>query len=68
MAAAAAKKTNGKPDPKHNIEAVREAYYQRIAKHDMKPLWKVMNNRSSPRSPRHAARRSFGTSTISSRW
>jgi len=44
MAVAAAKKTNGKPDPKHNIEAIREAYYERIAKHDMKPLWKVMSN------------------------
>ena len=32
------------PDPKHNIEAMREAYYQRIAKHDMTPLWKVMKN------------------------
>ena len=32
------------PDPKHNIEAVREEYYQRIAKHSMTPLWKVMKN------------------------
>src|SRR5437899_6956907 len=32
------------PGPKHNIEAVREEYYQRIAKHDMAPLWKVMKN------------------------
>ena len=30
------------PGPKHNIEAMREEYYQRIAKHDMTPLWKVM--------------------------
>jgi gentisate 1,2-dioxygenase len=44
MAVAAAKKTNGKPGPKHNIEAVRQAYYERIAKHDLKPLWKVMNS------------------------
>ena len=45
MAVATAKKsTNGKPTPKHNIEAVREAYYERIAKHDMAPLWKVMNS------------------------
>jgi hypothetical protein len=27
------------PGPKHNIEAMREEYYQRIAKHDMTPLW-----------------------------
>ena len=46
MAVATAKKptTNGKPDPKHNIEAVREAFYERIAKKDMAPLWKVMNS------------------------
>src|SRR6202167_3247855 len=44
MPVAAAKKSNGKPSPKHNIEAVRQAYYERIAKHDLKPLWKVMNS------------------------
>ncbi len=45
MAVAAEKKpSNGKPDPKHNIEAMRRAYYQRIAKHDMKPLWRVMDS------------------------
>jgi gentisate 1,2-dioxygenase len=32
------------PGPKHNIEAMREEYYQRIAKHGMTPLWKVMNS------------------------
>ena len=41
MAVATADKT-GKPDTKHNIEAVREAYYDRISKYDMAPLWKVM--------------------------
>ncbi len=45
MAGAAAKKPgNGRPGRKHNIEAMREAYYQRIAKHDMTPLWKVMSS------------------------
>ena len=45
MAVATAKKaTNGRPGPKHNIDAVREEYYQRIAKRDMAPLWKVMNS------------------------
>src|SRR5579862_5791737 len=45
MAVATARKsTNGKPGPKHNIEAVREAYYERIAKRDMAPLWKVMKS------------------------
>src|SRR5204862_1973903 len=48
--ATASKRTEGKtpaakpPGPKHNIEAVREEYYQRIAGHDMAPLWKVMKN------------------------
>jgi gentisate 1,2-dioxygenase len=32
------------PGPKHNVEAMREEYYARIAKHDMTPLWKVMNS------------------------
>ncbi len=37
-------KSNGSPGPKHNIDAMREAFYERIAKHDMAPLWKVMKN------------------------
>jgi len=32
------------PGPKHNIEAIRQAYYDRIAKRDMRPLWKVMDS------------------------
>jgi gentisate 1,2-dioxygenase len=32
------------PGPKHNIEATREEYYQRIAEHSMTPLWKVMDS------------------------
>ena len=45
MAVASAKKAgNGKPGAKHNIEAMREAYYERISKYDMAPLWKVMNS------------------------
>jgi gentisate 1,2-dioxygenase len=31
-------------NPKHNIEAMREAFYDRIAKKDMAPLWKVMKS------------------------
>jgi gentisate 1,2-dioxygenase len=31
------------PSPKHNIEAIRQEYYERINKHDMTPLWKVMS-------------------------
>jgi len=48
MAVATARKSaNGKPThpgPKHNIDAVREEYYERIAKRNMTPLWKVMNS------------------------
>jgi gentisate 1,2-dioxygenase len=45
MAVATAKKpTNGKPDTKHNIEAILQAYYDRIDKYDMAPLWKVMES------------------------
>jgi gentisate 1,2-dioxygenase len=32
------------PGPKHNIEAMRQEYYERIAKHGMTPLWKVMSS------------------------
>src|SRR3954468_3629284 len=37
-------KTNGRPGPKHNIDAAREEFYERISKRDMAPLWKVMKN------------------------
>jgi gentisate 1,2-dioxygenase len=44
MAVATAKKAgNGKPGPKHNIEAMRQDYYARIDRHGMKPLWTVMS-------------------------
>ncbi len=39
---ATATATTKDPGPKHNIEAIREEYYERIAKHGMTPLWKVM--------------------------
>jgi gentisate 1,2-dioxygenase len=28
--------------PKHNVEAARQAYYARISKHDMAPLWEKL--------------------------
>jgi len=43
MAVAAATPTTP-PGSKHNIEAMREAFYARIAKKDMAPLWKVMKS------------------------
>jgi gentisate 1,2-dioxygenase len=46
--AAASKRTESKlpkpPGSKHNIEAIREEYYDRIAKHSMRPLWTVMKD------------------------
>jgi gentisate 1,2-dioxygenase len=38
------KSAGSRPGPKHNIDAAREAYYGRIAKHGMAPLWKVMKS------------------------
>src|SRR5436305_5807475 len=37
-------KSNGGPGRKHNIDAMREGYYERISKFDMAPLWKVMKS------------------------
>src|SRR3569833_2448141 len=31
-------------DPKHNLKAVREAYYDKISKYDMATLWEVLKN------------------------
>jgi gentisate 1,2-dioxygenase len=39
----ARKPDDGKPDRKHNIEAMRQDYYERIAKRDIAPLWTVMS-------------------------
>ena len=45
MAVATAKKpAKGQPDRKHNIEAMRQDFYTRIAKHYMAPLWTVMSH------------------------
>src|SRR5258708_25261692 len=29
-------------DPKHNLQAARQAYYERISKYDMAPLWEKL--------------------------
>jgi gentisate 1,2-dioxygenase len=46
MTSATASKRGHVPQPgrKHNIEAIREEYYDRIAKHSMRPLWTVMKD------------------------
>jgi gentisate 1,2-dioxygenase len=37
--------TNSKPaDPKHNMQAAREAYYARISAYDMAPLWEKLRD------------------------
>src|SRR5260370_24505347 len=38
------KSDGGPPSPKHNVDAVRGVYYDRISKFDMAPLWKVMKS------------------------
>ena len=43
-ASATKSETNGTPGPKHNIEAVRDEFYDRISKSDLAPLWKVMSS------------------------
>src|SRR5579863_7015199 len=30
------------PDPKHNVGGARQAYYERISRHDMAPLWEKL--------------------------
>jgi len=41
---AVATATQATNDPKHNLKAVREAYYEKISKYDMAPLWEVLKN------------------------
>lgn len=31
-------------DPKHNLQAARQAYYERISRHDMAPLWEKLRD------------------------
>ena len=31
-------------DPKHNLQAARQAYYDKISKYDMAPLWEVLKD------------------------
>src|SRR5919204_5914426 len=45
MSVAVAEQAKGAgADAKHNLKAVREAYYDKIAKYDMAPLWEVLKN------------------------
>jgi gentisate 1,2-dioxygenase len=50
MAVSAAKSAPSKaapakpPGPKHNIKAARQAYYDKISRHDLTPLWEVLSS------------------------
>ena len=35
-------RAEGAASPKHNVEAARQAYYERISKYDMAPLWEKL--------------------------
>jgi gentisate 1,2-dioxygenase len=51
MAVATAKKPaehGRKPDPKHNIQGARQAYYDKIGKYNMTPLWEVLRGLVTP--------------------
>jgi gentisate 1,2-dioxygenase len=32
------------PDPRHNVQGARQAYYDKISKHDMAPLWEKLKD------------------------
>jgi gentisate 1,2-dioxygenase len=40
--------THAPSDAKHNLKAVREAFYGKIAKYDMAPLWEVLKDVVTP--------------------
>jgi gentisate 1,2-dioxygenase len=42
MSVATAQKESKSPDPKHNLNTAREAYYDKISNYDMAPLWEVL--------------------------
>jgi gentisate 1,2-dioxygenase len=44
VATATTATNGGSPDSKHNLQAARQAYYDKISKHDMTPLWEVLKN------------------------
>ncbi len=53
MSVATAKNNAGKrrtPDPKHNVQGARQAYYDKISKYDMTPLWEKLRD-LVPREP-----------------
>ena len=53
MAVAAANPAThgGSADPRHNLQASRQAYYDKISKYDMTPLWEVLKNLVTKEQP-----------------
>ena len=40
--------SKGSADPKHNVDGARQAYYDKISKNDMAPLWEVLKGLVTP--------------------
>ena len=51
-------------NPKHNVKATRQAYYDKIGKKDLTPLWEVLRDVVT-KEPKSNARRTSGSSTTS---
>jgi gentisate 1,2-dioxygenase len=69
MAQSAATADPKRPDPKHNVAGARQAYYDRISKFNMAPLWEKLRqlvgtepkNKSPPAIERYADVRALVT-------
>ena len=48
-------------DPKHNVTGNRQAYYDKITKQDMAPLWEVLRNIVTKEPKTKSARRRSGS-------
>ena len=52
-------------DPKHNLQAARQAYYDKISKYDMAPLWEVLQGPRHHGAEDRSASRRCGSSPTS---
>ena len=58
--------TASQPGSKHNVQVARAAYYDKIAKFHMAPLWEVLKDLVTPEpKTAHAGRRSGSSPTSS---
>ena len=53
------------PGSKHNVQAARQAYYDKISKFHMTPLWEVLKDLVTP-EPKTSWSRRCGSSPTSS--